>query len=73
MLNKGVPQHVISESLKVSPSTVARISLQVEIGKYGNILRVSTDGKENIFNILEKMLLMGMPPYGRRRKKKLYS
>lgn len=60
LLDKGVPQHVITEKLHVSPSTVTRMSLNIEIGKYKEILKIS--GKQSILDILEKLILMGMPP-----------
>ncbi len=60
LLDKGLPQHVISDELKVSISTVTRISLGVNRGKYDDILKVS--GKMSILEILEKIILMGMPP-----------
>jgi len=60
LLDKGLPQHVISDELKVSTSTVTRISLGIDTGKYKTIFKVS--GKEGILDILEKVILMGMPP-----------
>lgn len=60
LLDKGVPQHVITDELNVSPSTVTRMSLNIEIGKYEEILKIS--GKKSVLDILEKLILMGMPP-----------
>jgi len=71
MLSKDVPHHVIVETLNVSPSTVARISLSFEIGEYKHLLRQLQEDNDDVFDLLEKVLLMGMPPYGRRRKKKI--
>jgi len=59
-LDKGVPQHVIALELNVSTSTVTRMSLGVEVGRYRNLLKIS--GKKNVLDILEKIILMGMPP-----------
>ncbi|PIQ66281.1 MAG: hypothetical protein COV96_02600 [Candidatus Zambryskibacteria bacterium CG11_big_fil_rev_8_21_14_0_20_42_18] len=60
LLDRGIPQHVISKELNVSISTVTRMSLNVEIGKYNEILKIS--GKKGILDVLEKIILMGMPP-----------
>lgn len=60
LLDRGIPQHVITEELNVSPSTVVRMSLNIEIGKYNQILRIA--GKQNLLDILERIILMGMPP-----------
>ena len=60
LLDKGLPQHVISDELKVSISTVTRMSLGIDRGKYDHILRMS--GKMSVLEILEKIILMGMPP-----------
>ena len=60
LLDKGIPQHVIAEQLNVSPSTIAKMSLDIENGKYKEILKIS--GKIGILDILEKIILMGMPP-----------
>ena len=60
LLEKGLPQHVISDELKVSTSTVTRISLGIDKGKYNDILKMS--GKMSVLEILERIILMGMPP-----------
>jgi Trp operon repressor len=60
LLDRGMPQHVISEELHVSPSTVARMSTNIERGKYKKILKIA--GKKKFLDILEKIILMGMPP-----------
>lgn len=60
LLDKGIPQHVISNKLNVSVSTVTRMSLNVEIDKYNEILKISS--KKGILDVLEKIILMGMPP-----------
>ena len=48
LLEKGLPQHVISDELKVSTSTVTRISLGIDKGKYNDILKMS--GKMSVSN-----------------------
>ncbi|MEX2014300.1 MAG: Trp family transcriptional regulator [Parcubacteria group bacterium] len=60
LLDKGVPQHIIAKELHVSPSTINRLSMSIDRGKYREILRIS--GKSGILDILEKIILMGMPP-----------
>ena len=60
LLDKGLPQHVISDELKVSISTVTRMSIGIDKGRYDDILKMS--GKMNVLEILERIILMGMPP-----------
>ncbi|MGB3922227.1 MAG: Trp family transcriptional regulator [Minisyncoccia bacterium] len=60
LLERSIPQHVISNKLNVSVSTVTRMSLNVEVGKYSEILKIS--GKKRILDVLERIILMGMPP-----------
>ena len=60
LLDRDIPQHVISNELNVSISTVTRMSLNVETGKYSEILKIS--GKKGILDVLERIILMGMPP-----------
>ncbi len=73
MLDKGVPQSYIYESLGMSPATIARMSLQYELGKYKTILSLIKREKEDIWKFLEKILSAGLPPkVGRGRWKFLY-
>ncbi len=73
LLSEGVPQSYIYESLGMSPSTVARMSLKYEIGKYDDILKIAKKEKEDVWNILEKILRAGLPPIaGRGRWKFLH-
>ncbi len=62
LLDKGVPQHVICSELHMSPSTVAKFSLNIESGKYRSILRAEGQFKGDIFDQIERILLLGMPP-----------
>ena len=64
LLDNGLPQHRISELLKVSPTTVAKASLRIEMGKYDAILKVSKREKLDIEKLVWNILTVGgiMPP-----------
>lgn len=64
MLDSKVPQHAISEILKVSPSTVAIASLKVEIGKYKSVLNATTKEKIDLEKVVFNIMTAGglMPP-----------
>ena len=64
MLSSKTPQHRIVEVLQVSPSTVAKTSLLIEIGKYEAVLKVSTKEKISLEKIVWSILTAGgvMPP-----------
>lgn len=64
MLSNNIPQHKITEMLKMSPSTVAKMSLGVEIGKYDTILEISKREKIDIEKLVWDILTVGglMPP-----------
>ncbi len=71
LLSKDVPQSYISDALFMSPTTVSKMSLKHEIGKYSSLLRAIKD--KDIWEILEKILRAGLPPRaGRGRWKFLY-
>ncbi len=63
MFKKGVSRHMISQSLGMSPSTIERMSLKYEQGKYNNILNYAV-GKKDIWKIIEDILTLNniMPP-----------
>jgi Trp operon repressor len=76
LLVKNIPQHRIVETLNVSPSTVAKTSLMIEIGKYNAILKISQKEKLDIEKLVWNILTAGgiMPPkvgrkYWRKYKK----
>lgn len=72
LLEKGVPQHVISSHLQVSPSTIARISLNLERGKYRSLKEMSGSKMELTVEKLIKLIFFSMPPrVGRGRWKNL--
>jgi uncharacterized protein YerC len=64
MLDKKIPQHRIVDMLKVSPSTVAKASLKIDIGKYSVILKISKKEKIDIEKIVWQILTVDgiMPP-----------
>lgn len=69
MLKNSIPQHRIVEILKVSPTTVARMSLDVEIGKYDLIIDTSKKEKIDIEKLVWNLLTAGgvLPPRNGRK------
>ncbi len=62
MLKKGVSHYMISVALGVSPSTVARLSLRYEKGRYEHILKHAV-GKRDFLKVIESILtLEGIVP-----------
>ena len=63
MLSKDLSTYAIAEALCMSPSTVERMSLNYENGKYASIERYAL-GKKDIWEIIESILTVGgiMPP-----------
>ena len=73
LLSKEVPSSYISEALFMSPTTISRMSLKYNTGKYSSLLKVIRREDKNIWGILEKILRAGLPPRaGRGRWKFLY-
>ncbi|PIP68831.1 hypothetical protein CO033_00695 [Candidatus Nomurabacteria bacterium CG_4_9_14_0_2_um_filter_32_10] len=73
LLSKKVPVSYIAESLLMSYSTVFRMSLKYDIGKYSSLLKTLEENKIDVWKILEKILRAGLPPRaGRGRWKFLY-
>ena len=62
MLEEGVSQHFISEVLKVSPSTISRIFLQYQNGKFRYIESILKKNKRSIWDALETLITAGLPP-----------
>jgi hypothetical protein len=57
----------------MSYSTISRMSLKYDIGKYSALLRAIEQEKSDLWKILEKILRAGLPPRaGRGRWKFLY-
>lgn len=63
LLSQGLSNYEIWNQLKLSPSTVARIKLSYEKGRYDELLGL-IKGKKKIqfMNILEVLLSGGLPP-----------
>jgi uncharacterized protein YerC len=73
LLSNNVPPYYIAESLHMSPTTIFKMSLKYDIGKYSSILKTTANENKNIWMILEKILRAGLPPRaGRGRCKFLY-
>lgn len=73
LLSQSVPISYIAESLGMSYSTVFRMSLKYDIGKYNLLLKTLDNKGSDIWEILEKILKAGLPPRaGRGRWKFLY-
>ena len=68
LLSKEIPQHRIVATLKVSPSTVAKMSLKLEIGKYNSITKILHSKKGGLIELIEFILSGGgiMPPIASR-------
>lgn len=64
LLASSLPQEKIVKILKVSPTTVSKMSLKMEIGKYKSILEVSQKEKIDIEKLVWNILTVGgiMPP-----------
>lgn len=75
MLSGDTPQHKIADVLKVSPTTVVKMSLAVEIGKFDSILRISKQEKMDIEKLVWNILTVGgiMPPKIGRKYWRKYS
>ena len=73
LLGEGVPTSYISESLGMSYTTILKMSLKYDIGKYSSLLKTIKKEKADIWRILERILRAGLPPIaGRGRWKFLY-
>ncbi len=73
LLSNDVPASYIAEALCMSPTTILRMSLKYDIGKYSSLLKAIKSESKDIWTILEKILRAGLPPRaGRGRWKFLY-
>ena len=63
MLSRGISSYTIAETLHMSSSTVDRMSLKYERGKYEAIIKYAL-GKKDIWEIINHILTAGgfMPP-----------
>jgi len=69
MLKEEVSTYMIAESLGMSPSTTARMSLNFELGKYDHVIKEAL-GKKDIWEIINRILFVGgiMPPIAGRKR-----
>jgi len=70
LLSKDVPFEKIEELLHLSPVTISKYSLRMEMDKYKQTIAI-VNRKGKFMDILEKILQAGMPPRGRGRWKKI--
>ncbi len=64
MIKNSIPHHRIAEILKVSQTTVAKISLGVELEKYNSIISVSKKEKLDLEKLVWILMTAGgiLPP-----------
>jgi Trp operon repressor len=62
MLNEKISIYHISDALKVSPSTVERMSLKHQFGEYAHISEITKKNKPEIWEILKTLILIGLTP-----------
>lgn len=73
LLSEDLPISYIAESLSMSYSTIFKMSLKYDTGKYSLLLKSIEQEKKDLWKILEKILRAGLPPRaGRGRWKFLY-
>lgn len=75
LLSSHTPQEKIVNILKVSPTTVSKASIGIEIGKYNAILKISQKEKVDLEKIVWQILTVGgiMPPKVGRKYWRKYS
>jgi|SRR3989344_6326125 len=69
MLTSNTPYHKVADILNVSPTTVTKLSLEIEIGKYKTILKISKKEKIDLEKIVWSIMTAGgiMPPKAGRK------
>jgi Trp operon repressor len=76
MLSAELPQEKIASVLKVSPTTISKASLKIEIGKYDTIIKISRKEKFDLEKLVWSILTIWglMPPkVGRKYWRKKYN
>ena len=63
LIDDSVSEHYISYILNVSPSTISRISLSYEHGKYPYISNIIKKNKQNIWDVLEGIVRSSVEGY----------
>ena len=68
MYGRGCSQYQVWNTLKVSPSTAARMKLTYERGAYDSVLSTLNDSQvKNIWPLIERISRGGLPPLGKGR------
>ena len=69
MISSKTPQHRVALILQVSPTTVVKTSLGIEVGKYKSILKISNKEKTDLERVVWNILTVGgiMPPKAGRK------
>ncbi|MCK5286097.1 MAG: helix-turn-helix domain-containing protein [Candidatus Pacebacteria bacterium] len=64
MLQENISWYKISKALKVSPATVKRIAIDIDLEKYKDIIEIIKQKKNRVtfWEGLDKVLKCGMPP-----------
>jgi len=70
LLDKNVSFEKISNTLRISHTTISKYSLALEQGKYKQLMMVITK-KGKLLDSLEKLLQMGLPPIRKGRWKNI--
>ena len=75
MLSQGATTYEIENTLKMSPSTVARMQLDFEVERFANVTKhfKSKKRRDRFWNDLEILLRAGLPPRGRGRWQWLFN
>mgnify|MGYP002138120642 CR=1 FL=1 len=66
LLSKKTPYEKIEELLHLSPVTISKFALGIEMGKFDQTITI-TNQKGKFVDILEKILKAGLPDRGRGR------
>ena len=68
LIDDSISEHYISNILGVSPSTVSRILLKYEIGKFPYISNIIKKNKQKIWDCLEEIVSSSAESYVGRKK-----
>jgi len=76
MVVRGYSESQITELLKISPDTVARVRRNIRTGAYPRLIRYAKNNPrkfegESFMELLEKIMQAGMPPRGSGRWKRV--
>lgn len=74
MFSEGYSQYIVEKTLKISPSTAARLHHAYEHGAYAvvvKLLKQESKSREQLWQTVEVLLRLGMPSMGKDRWKHL--